>query len=85
MLAVVAVALMLGLTLLMWDGNERLVAADAYEQAVASVLDFVTRRSAYLAATPLLGRARRGLEKDFRCFRKDRKSGLQNDPWLLYF
>ena len=39
------------------QANEQrgLVAADAYEQAVASVLDFVAQRSDYLATTPLLG------------------------------
>jgi spore coat protein CotH len=32
-----------------------LVAQATYEQAAADVLDFITRRSAYLASTPLLG------------------------------
>jgi len=39
------------------QANEQrsLVEAGAYEQSVASVLDFITQRSAYLAVTPLLG------------------------------
>ena len=39
------------------QANEQrsLVESDAYEQDVASVLDFIARRSAWLATTPLLG------------------------------